>query len=45
MNFGKGMMIGVVAGTIVGVMNSGTISFVANRSIRKIKKMKKKYGI
>lgn len=43
MNFVKGIMFGMVAGTIIGVMNSETIMYAANRGMKKIKKMKRKY--
>ncbi len=45
MNFVKGAMFGVVAGTIVGVMNSDSIMKMFNKSSKEVKKMAKKYAI
>ena len=44
MNFVKGAMMGIVAGTIVGVMNSDSIIRMFNRGTREVKKMTKRIG-
>lgn len=43
MNFTKGALLGMVAGTIVGVMNKDSIMSVINNTRREVKKMKKKF--
>ncbi len=45
MNFVKGAMMGIVAGTIVGVMNSDSIMKMFNKGTKEAKKMAKKYGM
>ncbi len=44
MNFVKGAMLGMMAGTIVGVMNSNYIKSMAKKSKNAVKKMVKSYG-
>ncbi len=44
MNFIKGAAVGMIAGTIVGVMNSGMIKNMFNKGKRQIKHMQKKYS-
>ncbi len=41
MNFVKGAMLGIVAGTIVGVMNSETISYAFKKGTKTFKKYAK----
>lgn len=43
MSFTKGALIGMVAGTIVGVMNKESIINTLNNTKREVKRMKKKY--
>lgn len=43
MNFAKGALFGMVAGTIVGVMNKESIMSAINNTRREVKKMKRKY--
>lgn len=43
MNFTKGAMIGMIAGTIVGAMNSDNIIGIFNKGQREMKKVKRKY--
>lgn len=43
MDFVKGIMLGMVAGAVVGVMNSDTLTFAFNQGKKSLKKMKKKY--
>lgn len=45
MNFTKGALFGMVAGTIVGVMNKESIMSVFNNTKREVKRMKRKYKI
>ena len=44
MNFVKGAMMGIVAGTIVGVMNSDSIMKMFNKGTREVKGMTKRIG-
>lgn len=44
MNFLKGTMIGMVAGTMVGVLNSNYIKSMAKKGKNAMKKMIKSYG-
>lgn len=44
MNFVKGAMLGVVAGTIVGVMNSNSIIKMFNKGSKEVRKMARRYG-
>lgn len=44
MNFVKGAMIGVVAGAIVGAMNSDSIMKMFNKSSKEVRKIAKRYG-
>lgn len=44
MNFVKGTMLGIVAGTIFGAMNSDSLSYMVNKGYKQIKRMKKKNG-
>ncbi len=44
MNFVKGAMMGIVAGTIVGVMNSDSIMKMFNKGTREVKRMTKRIG-
>ena len=43
MNFAKGAIMGMIAGTVVGVINSSSIIDMCKKSKRKILKMKKRY--
>ena len=45
MSFIKGAMMGIVAGTIVGVMNSDSIMKMFNKSTKEVRKMTKKMGV
>ena len=45
MNFLKGAMMGIVAGAIVGVMNSDSIMKMFSKGSRQVKKMAKKYAL
>lgn len=45
MSFVKGAAIGMIAGTIVGVMNSSSIKGIFNKSKRQIKHLQKKYSL
>lgn len=45
MNFIKGAMVGIVAGTIVGVMNSDSIMKMFNKGTKEVRKMTKKMAI
>ncbi|MEG2310830.1 MAG: hypothetical protein RSB76_02465 [Clostridia bacterium] len=45
MSFVKGAFLGIVAGTIVGTMNSDRIYVMLNKGKRQMKKMKKKYSM
>lgn len=44
MNFVKGAVMGIVAGTIVGAMNSNSIMKMFNKSTREVKKMTRRLG-
>lgn len=44
MNFVKGVMLGMVAGAIIGVVNSETLTFIARQGKKGLKKMKRKYN-
>lgn len=44
MNFAKGALMGIVAGTIVGAMNSDNIVKMFSKGTREVRKMKKRYG-
>lgn len=44
MNFAKGAMLGMIAGTIVGVMNSDSMINFFNKGKREVKKLRKRYG-
>lgn len=43
MNFAKGAIIGMIAGTVVGVMNSSNIMGMYKKGKRQLMKMKKRY--
>ena len=43
MNFVKGAMMGILAGTIVGAMNSDYLMKMLSKSTKGMKKMAKKY--
>ena len=43
--FLKGAMMGMVAGAIVGVMNSDSIMKAFNKGTKSMKRMARKYGI
>ena len=43
MSFAKGAIMGIVAGTVVGVINSSNIINMCKKSKRQIMKMKKRY--
>lgn len=45
MHFVKGVMIGMVAGTIVGMMNSDSLYYALNMGKKQVKKMKRRYGM
>lgn len=45
MNFTKGALVGMLAGTIVGVMNKDNIMSALNGTMKDVKKMRKKYRI
>ena len=45
MNFIKGAMIGMVAGTIVGVVNSNTLKSMLKKGKNSMKKMTKVYDM
>ncbi len=45
MNFVKGAMLGMMAGTIVGVLNSDSLKAVMKKGKSKMKKMAKSYGM
>ncbi len=45
MNFTKGALIGMVAGTVIGIMNKDNIMSALNSTRREMKKMKRKYKI
>ena len=44
MSFVKGAMMGMVAGAIVGAMNSGSIMKMFNKGTREVKKMARRVG-
>lgn len=44
MNFVKGAVIGMVAGTIIGVMNDESIMKMVKSGKREVKKLKRKYS-
>jgi hypothetical protein len=43
MNFTKGAIVGMIAGTVVGVMNSSNIMEMYKKSKRQVMRMTKKY--
>lgn len=43
MNFTKGALIGIVAGTVIWVMNKENIMSAFNSTKREMKRMKRKY--
>ena len=43
MNFAKGAIMGMIAGTVVGVMNSSSIMGMYKKGKRQMIKMKRKY--
>lgn len=43
MNFAKGALLGILAGTVVGVMNSDSIMNVLKKGKKEVMKMTKKY--
>lgn len=43
MSFAKGAVMGIIAGTVVGVMNSSSIIDMYKKSKKQIMKMKKRY--
>lgn len=43
MNFAKGAIMGMIAGTIVGVMNSSSIVGMYKKGKKQMMKMKKRY--
>lgn len=43
MNFTKGALIGMIAGTVVGVMNKDSIMKAIYNGKREMRKMKRKY--
>lgn len=45
MNFIKGAMLGMVAGTVVGVMNSNSLKDMVKKGKNKFKKMAKSYNV
>lgn len=45
MNFAKGALIGMVAGTIVGVMNKDSIMSAFKTGRKQVKKMQRRYGM
>lgn len=45
MNFVKGAMMGMVAGAIVGVMNSDSLMKMFSKGTKQAKKMVKKYAM
>lgn len=45
MNFTKGALLGIIAGTIVGVMNKDSIMSAVNNTKREVRRMKRKYNM
>ncbi|MCX8074078.1 MAG: hypothetical protein N2749_00630 [Clostridia bacterium] len=45
MGFVKGAMIGMVAGTIVGMINSDSLYYALNMGKKQVKRMKRRYGL
>ncbi len=43
MNFAKGAVLGMLAGAVVGVMNSDSIMNMLKKGKREVMKMKRKY--
>lgn len=43
MNFAKGALMGMIAGAVVGVMNSDSIMDMYKKSKKKMVRMKKRY--
>lgn len=43
MNFAKGAIMGIIAGTVVGVMNSSSIMGMYKKGKKQLMKMKKRY--
>lgn len=43
MKFAKGAMLGMMAGTLIGVMNSDKISYILKDTKRQMRKMKKSW--
>lgn len=43
MDFAKGAIMGIIAGTVVGVMNSSSIMEMFQQGKKQLKKIKKKY--
>ena len=44
MDFIKGAMIGIVAGTVIGVMNDNNIMHMIGQGKKEIKNLKRKYN-
>lgn len=45
MNFTKGAILGIIAGTVVGVMNKDGIIGMINKGQKEMRKMKRRYGM
>lgn len=45
MNFTKGAILGIIAGTVVGVMNKDGIMGMINKGQKEMRKMKRRYGM
>ncbi|MDD3304368.1 MAG: hypothetical protein PHP54_05560 [Clostridia bacterium] len=45
MNFAKGMIMGMIAGTVVGAMNKDNIMGMLKNGKYQMKKMKRKYNM
>ncbi len=45
MNFTKGALLGMMAGTIVGVMNKDGIMGMFNKGQREMRRVRRKYGM
>ena len=43
MGFVKGAMIGIIAGTVIGAMNSDSLSHAVHMGKRQVRKMKRRY--
>lgn len=43
MDFVKGAVLGMIAGAIIGVTNYESLNFIANRGMKKLKKMRRRY--